>query len=173
MDEVQVEIKEASVDSKDLIYNKMSSQEALYLCTFCSTAFDKPELLGKHVETCLDLQSESEQDRSEDVKNLKSGEKLFSCDVCNKSFNLARNLKRHTWLHTGENPFSCKYCTQKCPDLFNLQNHERSHTGEKPFTCKYCPRKFANTGNLRQKYMKAMKHFHVNIVLLNSGILEI
>ena len=71
MDEVQVEINEASVTSEDLICNKMSNQEALYICTFCNTAFDKPELLGKHVETCLDLQTESESDTSENAKNLK------------------------------------------------------------------------------------------------------
>jgi uncharacterized Zn-finger protein len=43
-------------------------------------------------------------------KCIHSGEQLFCCDACNKSFNVQCNLKRHEGIHSGEQPFSSHVC---------------------------------------------------------------
>ena len=43
--------------------------------------------------------------------NVEGGEKKqYPCGVCDKSFKLKHDLKRHTLIHTGEKPHSCGNC---------------------------------------------------------------
>ncbi|KAM4687431.1 uncharacterized protein O3C94_005966 [Discoglossus pictus] len=110
-----------------------------------------------------------------------SGEKLFKCDQCKRSFtewtpfmehqkthSLARHtctdcgknfnkmsqLMLHQRTHTGEKPYVCGKCGKQFSQKFNLVVHQRIHTGEKPFKCPDCNKAFRyRTGLLKhQKY---------------------
>ncbi len=64
-----------------------------------------------------------------------TGEKLFSCSQCTKSFAKVGILRTHQRFHTGEKPFSCSQCTKSFSQSGDLLRHQRVHTGEKPFSC--------------------------------------
>ncbi len=40
---------------------------------------------------------------------IHTGSRPFVCFVCNKSFTMSNNLKRHQLQHTGEKPYHCDY----------------------------------------------------------------
>ncbi|VVD01907.1 unnamed protein product, partial [Leptidea sinapis] len=50
------------------------------------------------------------RDQSLIVDDLQTGKKLYSCEICGKSFNVNSNLKRHTYIHKSEKPYSCNIC---------------------------------------------------------------
>ena len=99
----------------------MKNLEQLYECTLCKTAFAQPELLGKHVEKCQRITTNTQTNKGskgiskiqrknenpqKTLKNIQSSdshssdeksnnEKFFSCKYCTKLFNNNSNLKRH------------------------------------------------------------------------------
>ncbi|KAF2363567.1 Zinc finger C2H2-type, partial [Trinorchestia longiramus] len=48
---------------------------------------------------------------------------MFTCPVCSKSFVQKYKLKRHYLVHTGEKPFSCTLCDFRCNQKNNLKLH--------------------------------------------------
>lgn len=71
-----------------------------------------------------------------------NGEKAYECKECGKTFRHSSYLTVHARMHTGEKPFECLECGKafSCPSSF--RRHVRSHTGEKPYECKECGKAF-------------------------------
>ncbi|XP_069700197.1 zinc finger protein 271-like [Periplaneta americana] len=88
---------------------------------------------------------------------IHSSQKPFSCSVCFKGFVQASDLTRHTRKdHTGEKPFSCDVCLKSFMQRADLTRHtRRDHTGEKPFACNICLKTFIQAGDLA-RHMKRM-----------------
>ena len=47
----------------------------------------------------------------------------FRCPICSKYFSRLNHLERHRRTHTGERPFSCRLCDRSFTDKSNLQHH--------------------------------------------------
>ena len=49
------------------------------------------------------------------------------CDNCGKQFKAANVMKQHQVIHTGENLFQCKICDKSFTQSGTLQRHKESH----------------------------------------------
>ena len=58
--------------------------------------------------------------------------KLYLCEVCNKSFTRQASLNRHKLIHTGAKPYECETCNKSFNQLWNLKKHEQTHTNDSP-----------------------------------------
>ncbi|XP_060074632.1 zinc finger protein 658B-like [Ylistrum balloti] len=77
------------------------------------------------------------------VRNQKLSRQLFPCDICGKH---VYHLNVHLRIHSGEKPFTCCLCDKDFAQREALKIHYRSHTGEKPFACNTCGKRFATRG---------------------------
>ena len=78
---------------------------------------------------------------------------MYSCEVCKKTFQHERNLKRHRLTHQPEkNPLrSCPHCPATFNRADNLKNHiKNTHSSKKSFTCALCPKSFSELKNLKR-----------------------
>ncbi|XP_037543205.1 zinc finger protein 664 [Nematolebias whitei] len=77
-----------------------------------------------------------------------TGDKPFPCDVCGQRFSYSTSLKAHMRIHTGDKPYLCNVCGQRFSHMTNLNAHVRIHTGDKPFSCEFCGQRFSQKGQL-------------------------
>ncbi|OMJ67803.1 hypothetical protein SteCoe_34939 [Stentor coeruleus] len=77
--------------------------------------------------------------------------KIFSCDICDKTFIDKSKLARHSLVHTKEKPFKCAYCHKLFSLDYNLRTHLRVHSGDKPFICRVtgCNKRFSQSSNMK------------------------
>ena len=105
---------------------------------------------------------------------LTHGEKLYTCEICNKKFLDNSKLRRHSLVHSGEKPFACPICPKKFSLDFNLRTHMRIHSGEKPYACIFpgCFKRFSQSSNLsaHEKTHELMKKEGGNEEINNKPI---
>lgn len=88
-------------------------------------------------------------------KNIHTGDRVYRCDFCEKTFATKSNLKTHERVHTGEKPYQCDLCSKAFTQQFDLKRHKRTHTGERPYSCDICGERFTLNGNLKT-------HMHIH-----------
>ncbi|XP_075557950.1 uncharacterized protein LOC142590016 isoform X2 [Dermacentor variabilis] len=99
--------------------------------------------------------------------NVHTGELLFKCHLCPRSFSRRDTLKRHLCIHTASRPSispstangdssqqGClrqdHLCDNEADKLFRLEAHASVHTGERPFKCHLCPQSFSKKDTLKR-----------------------
>ena len=86
---------------------------------------------------------------------------MFSCDLCQKTFQHERSLKRHRLTHQPEEgkkpptpPRACPHCPATFNRADNLKKHIKnihsSPASKKSFTCALCPKSFSELKNLKR-----------------------
>ncbi|KAF9274806.1 hypothetical protein BGZ68_000337 [Mortierella alpina] len=98
----------------------------------------------KSTEEACRVESASDDPKAKDT---------FRCEICNKEFTRAFNLRSHRSTHTGVKPFACTLlddngepCNRPFARRHDLERHVRSiHSKLKLFKCKTCGRECGRT----------------------------
>lgn len=75
------------------------------------------------------------RDHRKQIKHVRP--KNHTCTICSRSFTYT-NFKLHMRTHTMEKPYECELCQKKFSLACNLRRHIMTHTGERPHQCELC-----------------------------------
>lgn len=82
---------------------------------------------------------------------MHTGERVFKCDECQKSFKLLSHLKMHIYrFHTMERPYPCDSCGKRYASVTDLRCHLLIHSSERPHVCSFCSKGFFSAKDLRK-----------------------
>ncbi len=105
-----------------------------FKCNMCYAAFIRNNELQNHkrlVHQCptpteiSGKENSSAVGKAADFDNASKLTKRFACNVCEKTFYRASDLRQHFRIHTWERPFRCNLCTAAYPRNALLQGHKR------------------------------------------------
>ena len=54
---------------------------------------------------------------------IKIGANQYACPFCNKTMRMKFHMEAHICVHTGEKPFTCHICDYASPQKSNLKRH--------------------------------------------------
>ncbi|XP_055377683.1 zinc finger protein 519-like [Condylostylus longicornis] len=103
----------------------------------------------------------------EHVQRHESGEKLFKCPYCPKTFKLLSTLTHHCTFHnkTLDKKYHCSECNTNFRRSDHLKEHINGvHLKILPFKCELCPQAFVTGAkrNIHVKRMHSGKRFQCN-----------
>lgn len=91
-------------------------QQKLYACPLCNKTFLSKGNLSNHVKV-----------HSVDGSSARQGSRPFQCELCNKSYALAKHLWGHvSSTHRGHPRVTCNFCSRIFSTAFNLQEHKKT-----------------------------------------------
>ncbi|GIZ05398.1 zinc finger protein 442 [Caerostris extrusa] len=91
---------------------------------------------------------ESEPEIDTEPKVINESKVRHICSYCQKGFVNLGALKNHFSFHTGNLPFKCEICNRKFMHAFNLKKHMQIHF-KNSFNCVDCEKSFKNARQLR------------------------
>ncbi|XP_049796287.1 zinc finger protein 708-like isoform X23 [Schistocerca nitens] len=143
-------------------------QPPVHICTTCGEVFHTHDGLSRH-SMVEKRTSQEESEQHSTVSNIKrnrsdifgesysqsspsvtnNDDRPHVCDVCGKSFDALRSLKKHSVIHTNNRPHKCKICGVAFTRYCHLKQHALSHTGERPHKCNVCGKSFILASHLK------------------------
>nr|CAD7432176.1 unnamed protein product [Timema monikensis] len=73
---------------------------------------------------------------------VRGEQRRYKCESCEMSFNLKRDIFRHSLTHSGLKSYKCEECGKCFKQKSDLLRHSPTHSGLKQFACKECGKCF-------------------------------
>jgi uncharacterized Zn-finger protein len=98
-----------------------------------------------------------------------TGEKSYTCELCDKSFAISSNLKKHKLAHSGEKPHNCNICDKSFAQAGTMKIHMLVH-GEKLFSCDFCEKSYYSDNSLKKHMLnhEIQKVYHTQSAELGT-----
>lgn len=111
------------------LHRQQHSNIKPFKCEHCERQFLRNDSLRIHITLCL-------------AKKTKTvNENKFTCEICLKSFQCARYLKKHSLVHKRKT-YNCRTCGEKFETSKELSEHTKTHASERPYLCSECGLRF-------------------------------
>nr|CAI5848636.1 unnamed protein product [Callosobruchus analis] len=170
---------------KKLAWHKEIHEAKPKACAHCSEKFLHMSSLTRHMRRAHNgkfLPEETRQNENVEcpickgtflrssldvhIKNH-SGQRPYTCLICNKDFTTKWNLKLHKWTHASRTskPYKCDQCKGAFIRETDYIAHMNSHKSVRPYTCNYCGAQFIRKYNcLRHvKEHESKKNFNCQV----------
>ncbi|XP_050314498.1 zinc finger protein OZF-like [Anthonomus grandis grandis] len=150
-------------------HERKHTGQQLLLCPFCGKGFHSYSTLSYHEKMHIGPKGSVRNPLQEDrlyqcnicektlltKHTLKShillhGPKNFNCDICGKTYITTNRLQDHKKIAHQENTYSCHICQKEYRQKTGLQVHMKSHFGQNNYICDECGKHFSCKGSLYQ-----------------------
>jgi uncharacterized Zn-finger protein len=124
----------------DLVRHKTNVHDKTTVsCSGCSKAFAGKDNLLKHIRICKKVEKQSSQPTATTSASTSesSSSQAYQCELCEKTFSRANDLKRHKTNVHEKTTYPCTECSKSFSGKDNLLKHSRICKKES-FVCELC-----------------------------------
>ncbi|XP_049819985.1 gastrula zinc finger protein XlCGF26.1 isoform X17 [Aethina tumida] len=106
----------------------------------------------------------------ETTSDPKTGNTIYKCKKCSKSFQTMRHLRQHNYIHTLLKSFKCDTCNKKFKTNRELKNHLKVHESDREkFHCDVCDKYLSSKGCLKTHLKRHWKEYSIKCDYCDAG----